>query len=221
MERRRPDADRLSTHLQHPPFTFQLKRFEAGTLRGDRVHRRQRPSPGTGAHARVRGAPHLRLDESGRPFAARGKDVAFLHAELRDVDETLVARAWENVFFGAAGDVRLTGANPFSSEAGVASILVTTEVRLPRGEVYALCLARDGERVRVLSAALPFNQDPRPYEVRITTDGSDPAGGAVHRAGPVVGAGRVRAALFVAGERLVEADTDVPKFRIAGSTAPE
>ena len=96
-----------------------------------------------------------------------------------------------------------------------------TENRLPQGEVYALCLAREGERVRVLSAARAFSQDPQPYEVRVTTDGSDPAGGAVHRAGPVLGAGRVRAALFVAGERLVEADTDVPKFRIAGSTAPE
>ena len=163
----------------------------------------------------------LRLDESGQPFAAHGKDVVFLHAEVRDADGTIVPGAWENVFFGAAGDIELTGANPFSSEAGVASILVQTETRLPQGAVYALCLARVGERVLPLSAVLPFNQDPRPYEVRITTDGSDPAGGAVHRAGPVVGAGRVRAALFVAGERLVEADTDVPKFRIAGSTAPE
>jgi hypothetical protein len=86
--------------------------------------------------------------------------------------------------------------------------------------VYALCLARHGERVHILSAALPFGQAEEAYEVRATTDGSDPETGAIHRAGPTIGAERVRAALFVDGRRVVEADTDTPKFRIAGSTAP-
>ena len=32
VERRGPDEDRLSTHIKHPPFTFQLNRFEPGAL---------------------------------------------------------------------------------------------------------------------------------------------------------------------------------------------
>ena len=148
------------------------------------------------------------------------KRQAFLHAELRDANGTVVPDSWENVFFGATGEVQLVGANPFSSEAGIASILVQSEARQPRGAVYALCLARDGERVNILSAALGVGGEAEPFEVRAATDGSDPETGAVHRAGPAIGADRVRAALFVDGRRVAEADTESPRFRIAGSTAP-
>ncbi len=220
LERRRPDADRISTHLAHPPFTFPRKRFEAGTLEavgfidGREAARHSVRTPG--AVERL----ELRVDESGKSFAAGGADVAFLHAELRDAHGTLVPGAWENVFFGATGDIELIGANPFSSEAGIASILVQTAVARPRGAVYALCLARDGERVHILGAALGVGGEVQPYEIRATTDGSDPAGGAVHRAGPAIGAERVRARLVVAGDVVAEADTETLRFRIPGSTAP-
>jgi beta-galactosidase len=199
VDRRGPDTDRLSTHLAQPPFSFALGRFEPGTLEavgyiGRRaVTRHTVRTPGSVARL------DLRVDEASRPFAADGKDVAFLHAELRDASGTLVADAWENVFFGATGDVTLVGANPFSAEAGIASIVVQTEVRRPRGVVYALCLIRDGERVRALSAATSVGGDVEPWEVRVT-DGM--------------------AALMVAGRRLVAADPAAPRFRIAGSRAP-
>jgi hypothetical protein len=224
IERRGPDEDRLSTHIEQPPFTFQLKRFQPGALEaigyigGREAARHAVRTPGPVENL------ELRLDESGRPFAAGGKDVAFLHAELRDADGTLVPDAWENVSFGATGDLELIGANPFSSEAGVASILVRSEIAKPRGTLYALCLPRDGERVHLLSATLSVGGEAEtgaePFEVRATTDGSDPEGGAIHRAGPAIGAERVRAALFAGRRRIIDADTDTPKFRIAGSTAP-
>jgi beta-galactosidase len=200
VDRRRPDADRLSTNLAHPPFTFRLDRFQPGTLeaigyRGSReVSRHVVRTPGPVARM------DLRLDESGRPFAMDGKDVAFLRAELRDAGGTTVPDAWENVFFGATGDLTLVGPNPFSSEAGIASTLVQTETRRPRGAVYALCPVRDGERIRALSAATSVGGDVEPYEVRVTADGS--------------------AALFVAGRQVVAATTDARKFRIVGSKAP-
>jgi len=220
VERRGPDEDRLSTHMAHPPLTFHMKRFEPGVLEaigyiGDReAARHTLRTPG--AVERL----ELRIDESDRPFGRNGKDVAFLHAELQDANGTLVPGAWENVSFGATGDLDLTGANPFSSEAGIASILVQTEVARPSGAVYALCLVRDGERVHILSAALGVGGEVQPYEIRATTDGSDPAGGAVHRAGPAIGAERVRACLIVAGDVVAEADTEIIRFRISGSTAP-
>jgi beta-galactosidase len=221
VERRSPDTDRMSTHLAHPPFTFSLDGFLPGTLEaigyiaGREVARHAVRTPGTVQRM------DLWLDEGERPFAADGKDVAFLHAGLRDAHGTTVPDAWENVFFGAAGDVNLVGANPFSSEAGIASILVQMETKRPRAAVYALCLVREGERLRVLSAATSVGGDVEPYEVRLTTDGSEPAADATRYEGPFVASGRVRAALLVGGRRVVEADTNAPKFRIAGSTAPE
>jgi glycosidase len=54
----------------------------------------------------------------------------------------------------------------------------------------------------------------------VRVEGSEPGPDAARYERPLVAPGRVRAALFVAGSRVVTADTDAPKFRIAGSTAP-
>jgi beta-galactosidase len=221
VERRPPDRDRLSTHLAHPPFTFRLGPFRPGTLeavgyvRGRPVARHMVRTPG--AVARL----DLRLDESGRPFAAHGKDVAFLHAALEDANGTVVPEAWENVHFGATGSVTLVGANPFSSEAGIASMLVQADTRRPGGVVYGLCVVRDGDRVRVVSDAVSAGGDVEPWEVRFTTDGRAPGMDAPRYDAPVRTRRRVRAALLVAGRSVVQADTDAPKSRIAGSTAPK
>jgi beta-galactosidase len=218
--RRRPDTDRLSTHLAHPPFTFKTGHFSPGTLEaigyieGREACRHAVRTPG--AVERL----DLRLDESGRAFAADGKDVVLLHGELKDAAGTTVPDAWENVFFGVTDDVTLVGANPFSSDAGVASILLQADVKRPRGAVYALSIVRDGERVRVLSDALSVGGDVEPNEVRVTTDGSEPGPETARYEAPLVAQGRVRAALFAGSRRVVVADTDVTKFRIAGSTAP-
>jgi len=221
LERRRPDRGRLCTHLAHPPFTFRLDGFQPGALEaigyigGTEAARQVVRTPGTVSRL------DLTLDESGRPFAARARDVAFLRAALRDGVGTLAPDAWENVWFGATGDLALVGANPFSSEAGIASILVQSRSANPRGAVYALCLARAREQTRVLAAALSLGVPPEPFEVRTTIDGSDPANGAVRSVGSLISGNRVRAGLSVDGRKLLEADTELPKFRIAGSTAPE
>jgi len=200
IERRKPDTDRISTNLAHPPFTFRLDRFQPGMLEaigylgGRAASRHVVRTPG--AVERL----DLWLDEGGRPFAMDGKDVAFLRAELRDAGGTTVPDAWENVFFGSIGEISLVGANPFSSEAGIATVLVQTEARRPRGAVYALCLVGNGPQPRVLSAAVSAGGDVEPWEARMMTDGT--------------------AALLVAGRPVVTADPKAPKFRIAGSTAP-
>jgi len=220
VERRRPDTDRMSTNLAHPPFTFDFDGFSAGTLEavgylgGREAARHAVRTPG--AVERL----HLGIDESGRPFATDGKDVAFLYAELQDEHGTVVPSAWENVFFGTTGPVTPVGANPFSSDAGVASVIVHTETRRPRAMVCALGIVSDAGRTRVLADALALGGAVEPFEIRVTTDGSEPGPEAARYDGPLVTAGRVRAALYVAGQRVVAADSAVPKFRIAGSRAP-
>ena len=129
--------------------------------------------------------------------------------------------AWENVFFGATGDIRLTGANPFSWNAGVVSILVETDVRRPRGVVYALAVIREGGEVRVLVDARSVGADVARHRVRLTTDGSDPGAGQPLVEDLVTAQGRVRAVLTVGGRPVVTADTDAPRFRTAGSVALE
>lgn len=221
LARQGPDADRLSTHLAHPPFTFRVDGFRPGILEargfieGVEVARHQVRTPGPVQHL------DLWLDEGGRPFAADGKDVAFLRAELKDADGTTVPDAWENVFFGATGDIRLLGPNPFSSEAGIASALIQAEERGARGAVYAVALIRDGERVRALAGGTSVGTPVEPFELRITADGSSPGPDAERYSDPFSARGRVRAGLFLGKGRVVEADSAVPRFRIPGSVAPE
>ena len=83
----------------------------------------------------------LALDSASGPGGTRGrKDLSFCRASLVDAHGTVVADAWENVAFGAAGGVRLVGANPFSTDAGIASILIERDGRDERATVFALAV---------------------------------------------------------------------------------
>jgi hypothetical protein len=163
----------------------------------------------------------ISIDLSGRAPAAGEKDVLFCRASLRDAAGTVVGDAWENVGFGATGGVTLVGANPFSSDAGIASILLQTEPGGPAGAVYALAVVRGARGVRVLGASAALAGAPPPFELRYTTDVSAPAPASMPYAGPLAEAGHVRAALLVRGRVVATLDEAAEKFRVRGSAAPD
>ena len=218
--RQRPDQDRLSTHLAHPPFTFRLPAYVPGMLEatafigGRAVAFHTVRTPGSIA------ALQLRIDEQGLPFGGRGKDVAFLHAALVDATGTLAVDAWENVAFGTTGSLQIIGANPFSSEAGIASALLSTEARRPRGAAFAIAMIRGAGGVHLLGTSLDIGGRAPSYTLRYTTDGSTPSASSPLYRQPLPATQRLQAALCVA-ERVIArlAATDA-KFRVAGSTAP-
>lgn len=219
IERRAPDRDRVSTHLPHPPFTFRLDRFTAGTLEavgllgGRDVARHTVRTPGAVERMDVS------VDFRGRAIDPAGKDVVFVRAELRDAAGALVSSAWENVAFGATGGVRLVGANPFSSEAGIASILAQTEPGAAPGVVYALALIPGPDGARIVAGSAALTAAPEPFQVRHITSRSAP-GASIDR-DATAGAFPVRAELVV-GDRVVAAlDERAPKFRVPASAPPE
>ncbi|MEA1652110.1 glycoside hydrolase family 2 TIM barrel-domain containing protein [Nitrospirillum sp. BR 11164] len=119
-----PDRDRLSTHLRHPPFTFHLDRFEAGTLeavayRGDRaVARHQVRTPGPAHHL------ELSLDTQGVAPATGHNDVLFVRARLVDADGTTVPTTGTDIHLSLAGDLTLVSRDHVPTEAGTASFLI-------------------------------------------------------------------------------------------------
>lgn len=199
LERRRPDQDRLSGRLAQPPFTFPTGGFRPGLLEaagfiGDRpVARHTVRTPGAVAQLT------LSFDLSGRPRDRARKDDLFCYCALRDGQGTVVPSAWENVAFGAVGGARLVGANPASSDAGIASILVETDPGAGPAAVYALAIVREGNQARLLSAAAGL-------------DGSDPP----HRA-QLTGTGAV---LRVGGEVVASLPLQAPKYRVPASAPP-
>lgn len=220
LAKQRPDADRLSTNLAHAPFTFAVAQFEPGTLEaigyldGQVVARHVVRTP--------EGASQLRLSlaDQGRPFALHTKDEVFAHASLHDRNGTLVVDAWENVAFGTTGGVQVVGANPYSTEAGIASILLTSEVRRPRGALYALALVPEGDAVRVLTAAIGAGGAPATGVVRIATNGRPPTLTSPEYTTPLARADGLVASLFIGERAVATLALATPKFRVAGSTAP-
>ncbi|MDZ7758004.1 glycoside hydrolase family 2 protein [Rhodohalobacter sp.] len=143
IERRSPDSDRVSTHLNHPPFTFELDEFEPGRLKavgyldGEVVVETERITPG---EAR---AVQLSIDKSGREPESGQNDVLFVYASILDENGTVVPDANPEVFFEVEGDAELIGYNPIEAEAGIATILL--KVGESHGEITLRALS-DGLR---------------------------------------------------------------------------
>lgn len=222
MERRRPDVSRMTTNLKHAPFTFQLDRFVPGTLRavgyigGRKVVQSERSTPG--AIAKL----NLRFDLGGKPFAAGGRDAVFCYAELQDQAGHVVPTADVPVFFGVAGRAHLVGHNPIQSEAGTAAILLENDAVKAGCAVYAMALQKDGNQVRIFSAAVSPGGNKVPgCRINYTTDGTRPLVASPAYVKPVSNTPTLRAAIFVNGQAVANADSraNVPSTRNADSQA--
>lgn len=203
--RRGPDHDRVSTHLRHPPFTFELTEFVPGTLRAVGY----RGGRAAATHEVRTPGPPARLDVwfdlAGVPFGSGGKDAVFVHAELRDAQGTLVPTNGQPVAWGLQGPALLVGEADLPTEAGVASRLLLTETASPAVVVFALTAVAGDDGVRVLTgAASPTGTRIPRARVRYTRDGTPPrANSPVYRQPlPLEHAQQLRLGLFV-GDRCV------------------
>jgi beta-galactosidase len=217
IERRRPDTNRVATQLKHAPFTFNVERFAAGTLRavgfigGKEVTRHERRTPETVAELR------LAFDTGGRPFAASGKDQVFCRAELVDARGEINPTMDAPVYFGATGDARLVGEMGVQSEGGIATTLVGSDTASPAATVYALCVLNENGETRILSsAASPNGGAPGKYTVCYTTDGSAPTAKSATYSKPVKTDPKLQAGIFVDEKLVLVADPSAPAATTAG-----
>ena len=124
VEKRKPDTDRNSINLVHPPFTFKNISYQKGTLTakgyidGEFVSKTSRNTQGTPAKIQIS------IDESNKALKANCNDVIFVYAKIVDKLGHFVPSASNKVNFKVEGDAELIGDNPTISEAGIASILL-------------------------------------------------------------------------------------------------
>lgn len=122
--RQKPDHDRNSTNLKHPPFTFIIPEFVAGKLEangflaGKEVVKAERKTPGTPAKI------ILAVNLSGKDLQAGKNDVVFVYASVTDDDGTIIRDDKRAVSYTVEGDAELIGDNPRKAEAGISSILL-------------------------------------------------------------------------------------------------
>lgn len=120
----KPDINRISNNLKHPPFTFQIPKFELGTLEAKGFvnnklvvnHIVRTPQKATNIE--------VALDLSG--YALKSNDIVFVHALLKDSNGEIVNNFKDEILFSLEGDAIIIGENPVYAEAGIASILVKT-----------------------------------------------------------------------------------------------
>ena len=143
--RQKPDQNQYSTHLPHPPFTFNLAAFEPGELKavgyinGKAVVETKRSTP-----AKAYGIK-LSWDKSGKALEAGTNDVVFLYASVVDEKGTVIPDAEHSIRFAVNnGDGELIGENPMEAEAGIASILLKAGKEAGKVEVSATAPGLEG-----------------------------------------------------------------------------
>jgi beta-galactosidase len=122
--RRKPDNDKISENLCHPPFTFKFTEFMPGTLKasgyadGKKVIETSVETPGIPSQI------ILSWNISGRNLKAGCNDIIFIYASATDKSGTIVPHFQNTIEFGVQGDASIIGPDEITAEAGVATILI-------------------------------------------------------------------------------------------------
>lgn len=120
----KPDTNKISTYLAHPPFTFDAKEFKPGTLiargyiKGIRVAEYSVTTPEKPVWM------VLTFDESGQLPKANSNDVIFVYARIVDKNGTLTPVNGQKVEFILSGDAEIINPGEIESEAGIATALI-------------------------------------------------------------------------------------------------
>lgn len=126
--KQKPDTDRNSTNLRHPPFTFKNVPYQSGKLMAKGYVNGKQITETTRETSGKPSTLELSIDESNKPLQANSNDVVFLYAKVVDANGNYVPSADNKITFEiVAGDAKLIGDNPVISEAGIASILLKVD----------------------------------------------------------------------------------------------
>jgi beta-galactosidase len=138
--RRRPERDRISRHIAHPPVHFFTGGFAPGTLEaiayigGREVARHAVTTPGTPARVCVA------VDDAGVPVGTW--DLVFLRAHILDAGGVPASGARDRVRFTAGNGWQIVGPAEAEAEAGIASVLVRAPSVAAAGSFTATGIGR-------------------------------------------------------------------------------
>ncbi|AZQ63779.1 glycoside hydrolase family 2 protein [Flammeovirga pectinis] len=122
--KQKPDQDKKAINLPHPPFTFQLNKFEKGTLKaigyidGKVVETAIVKTPESVDHLVIE------IDESEVPLAKNTKDVVFAYIKVVDKNGTLVPNYNKEIELKIKGNISLMNKNGIITEAGIGTAVL-------------------------------------------------------------------------------------------------
>ncbi|MBN1128129.1 MAG: hypothetical protein JXA71_04050 [Chitinispirillaceae bacterium] len=151
--------------IDHPPFTFTISSFTAGTLRADGLiggtvratHEVQ--TPGSASKVQVT------IDTADMSLVADGADLALVYASIVDENGTVVPNATNSVTYSVSGPGTIISGdgNPVTAVAGIAAAYVQTAYNTP-GLITVTCSASGLTRGSATVRSVPV-PDPNTFVV--------------------------------------------------------
>ncbi|MBN2036877.1 MAG: hypothetical protein JW768_09070 [Chitinispirillaceae bacterium] len=121
---RSPDNSGYAAACEHPPFTFTIPGFQAGTLRAEgRIGNQVRATHSVRTPGAAR-TISVAIDTAHHSLLADGSDFAIAYASITDDSGTVIPSASTQVRFSVSGPAALVGTNPVNAVGGIACILV-------------------------------------------------------------------------------------------------
>lgn len=118
----KPDVSQNTANLPHPPFTFEMSSFEAGNLRAESFKHGTLWAEHTISTEGKESKLKMEADLCG--LKLKPGDIIFINASVTDVNGNVPYDSTLPVSFTMEGDAKIIGNNPFSSEAGIATVLI-------------------------------------------------------------------------------------------------
>ncbi|HEU5080056.1 MAG TPA: glycoside hydrolase family 2 TIM barrel-domain containing protein [Opitutaceae bacterium] len=122
--RKHPDKTWMSQYLPHPPFVFELLKFETGTLEAIGFRGGQPIASHRAATPKSPVKLEIQIDDAGVVAANDEPDLIIAHASVLDEANSLCVNAEGKVRFDIAGDAEIAGPAEIVLEAGMASVLL-------------------------------------------------------------------------------------------------
>ncbi|KMT66993.1 DNA primase [Catenovulum maritimum] len=137
ISRNKPLVNDLSSNLAHPPFEFELDKFEAGELIAKAYINKQLVAEHSVATPGQVSSIELEIDTSGKLPATGVNDAVFVYANLTDANGRVVPINEQKVHFETQGDVQLIAKDFALSEKGIASGLLKIGASLEGAKIRA------------------------------------------------------------------------------------
>jgi len=135
--RQKPDDNTISSHLNHPPFTFKIAKFQAGTIEAKAYINNKEVANHIVHTPKEATKIEVELDLSGYALDKNKEDIVFVYAKILDEKNTLITDYEGKVKFEIQGNAKLIGENPVTIEAGITTILLKTNTNTKELKIKA------------------------------------------------------------------------------------
>jgi beta-galactosidase len=120
----KPDQNKNTDKLNHPPFTFKIPSFEAGTIKAIGFINGKQVSEDMVKTAKKPIKLKIWIDESGKKPKAGVNDVVFCYIAAVDENGTINTGFSEEITVTLKGDLEIMNPDIIKAEAGIATALI-------------------------------------------------------------------------------------------------